>query len=280
MRDFKRAYRAKESGDEAPMRGLMQEYYLRIASEDDRLVPESLFQWFDADDIVANAWEYNWYITTDYTSTGTKGSDLSGAILWAVDHSMNWFLISITARKMELEEQYNETFNMVEMISDKIRWVEVAVETDGQQNIHIYAIKQKMSQRGTFFTFARQKGTKFGSEGIRSKLEGGNKHWRFRQMLPMFQNHKIWFAKQLRESVDMRELLEEIKYTTISGFGSRHDDLVDCVSQVNMIEATYPKKERKKEIKKVGMKPNGINSKIWGKKQNEDGEATAYDSYA
>ena len=100
-------------------------------------------------------------------------------------------------------------------------------------------------------------------------------------MLPMFQNHKIWFAEQLKESPDMRELLEEIKYTTYSSIGSKHDDLLDCISQVGMIEAQYPSKEATKEDK--GHKPiinNPINRKIWSKKHmTSDDTGTSYDSY-
>ncbi len=264
------------------MRKLQQEHYLRIANEEDRLVPDSLLQWINTENIVLNAHQYNWYITTDYTSTGSKGSDLSGAVLWAVGSKGDHFIMDVVGRKMELEEQYNETFNLVEMISDKVRWVEVGVETDGQQNIHIYALKGKMAGRGTFFTFSRQKGSKIGSEGIKSRLEGGNKHWRFRQMLPMFQNHKIWFSEHLRETPAMRELMDEIKYTTYAAINSKYDDLIDCLSMINAMEIVYPAshgEDDMKKKKKVGMKPGGINAKIWGKKQSSQTDGTRYDSY-
>ena len=130
---------------------------------------------------------------------------------------------------------------------------------------------------------ARQKGAKIGAEGIRSRLEGGNKHWRFRQMLPMFQNKKVWFSEQLKETSAMKELLEEIKYTTYSTIGSKYDDGIDILSQINMIDATYPSKEfsgeRTKDSRSVGMKLTGMNAKIWGVKQNKEEQETAYDSY-
>ncbi len=99
-------------------------------------------------------------------------------------------------------------------------------------------------------------------------------------MLPYFQNQKIWFANELKGSLDMNELLEEIKYTTYSGFGSSHDDGADIISQLGMMDIIYPAKNSEAPKKKVGMKSNSINSKIWGKKQNEDENITAYDSYA
>ena len=281
MRDFRRAQLAKDNGNPVPNRKLMQEYYLRIADEEDRLVPDSMLMWFNRQDIIDNAWQYNWYLTSDYTTTGSKGSDLSGCALWAVNSESDHFLVDLVLRKLEVETQYNETFAMVSQTSGYTRGVEVGVEVDGQQDLHILALKDRMPKKNIFFMFAKQKGAKPGARpGIRSRLEGGNKHWRFRMMLPYFQNQKIWFANELKGSLDMNELLEEIKYTTYSGFGSSHDDGADIISQLGMMDIVYPAKNSEAPKKKVGMKSNSINSKIWGKKQNEDENITAYDSYA
>jgi hypothetical protein len=281
--DFIKAKKAADSGNPVPMRKLNQEYYLRISNDEDRMVPESMLRWFDPEGIIARAWEYNWYLTTDYTSTGSKGSDLSGAAMWAVSHDGSWFLMGLILRKMELETQYNETFMMIESMIDKVRWIDVGVETDGQQNIHLYSLEKKMIERNTHFGFAKQKGRVNKNQvGIRSRLEGGTKHWRFRAMLPMFQNNKIWCGNHLRNTPDMRELLDEIKYTTYMGIGTKHDDGIDLISQVNMIDATYPSKEYSgsgDRPKKIGLKPTSMNARIWGVKQNKNNEKTAYDSY-
>ncbi len=281
MRDFLRAKRAEDNGNPVPMRKLNQENYLRIADDRDRLVPESLFKWFNRQDIIDNAWQYNWYITTDYTTTGSKGSDYSGAALWAVNSNQDHFLIDLVLRKLEVEAQYNETFLMAEQTEGYTRGVEVGIEIDGQQDLHVLALQDRMPKRNTFFMFARQKGAKVGAKiGIRSKLEGGNKHWRFRMMLPYFQNGKIWFAKELKGSMDMNELLEEIKYTTYTSIGSQHDDGIDIISQLGAMNITYPSKETKAPVKKIGTRKGSLNAKIWSKKNDGDENETAYDSYA
>ena len=280
-KDFLKAKRALDNGNPVPMRSLMQEYYLRISSDEDRMIQENFIEWFNREDIIVNSWNYNWYITTDYTSTGNNGSDLSCNMLWAVDSNQNHFLMDLMLRKAEVDVQYNETFAMAMQTSAVTRWVEVGVEIDGQQNLHIIGLKERMPKKNFFFTFARQKGSKPGSEGIRSRLEGGNKHWRFRMTLPLFQNHKIWFAKELKGTPDMNELLEEIRYTTYSGFGTEHDDGCDGISQLIMIDIQYPAPgEDYAPKKKIGMKDNWINSKIWKKNQDSGEEATEYDSYA
>jgi len=160
--------------------------------------------------------------------------------------------------------------------------VTVGIEIDGQQNIHLLALKDRMVDRNEYFTFARQKGdVKAGSVGIRSRLEGGNKHWRFRMMLPMFQNNKIWFANELKTTPDMVELLEEIKYTTYDAITSQHDDGIDILSQLNMMEINYPAKNM--DGRGIGMTTKDADGKKWqpwGRKQDENEEAiNMYNSY-
>jgi len=280
MADYKKAKRSADNGNSLPLRKLQQEFYLRISNDEDRMIPETLISYVSRQDIVRRSWEYNWYITTDYTTTGNNGSDLSCNMLWAVGPEGDFFLIDLILRKLELEEQYRETFNMVRQCSGNTRGVEVGVEVDGQQGVHILALKDRMPKSNIYFTMARQKGQKIGSEGIRSKLEGGNKHWRFRMMLPYFQNRKIHFAEELKGSADMNELLDEIKYATYSGFGSKNDDGADGISQLGMMEIMYPAKTIEEPRQQVGMVKSGINAKIWHKQNDDYEDGTAYDSYA
>jgi len=282
MKDYRKAKMAKENGDPKPMRSLMQEFYLKISSEDDRLVPDSYIQWFDRNIILENSWNYNWYLTTDYTTTGHQGSDFSSQGLWAVSSNDDRFLIDLSIRKMEVEDQYRETFSLVRSVYDQVRGVEVGVEIDGQQILHLYALQERMQKYNLYFSFARQKGTSAGSLGIRSKLEGGNKYWRFRTMLPYFQNRKIWFPQQLKNTPDMNELLEEIEYTTHYGINSTHDDGLDMISQLGMIDIMLPTKGEDYTPKKhIGRKNSDINVRLWGfNKQNKDDGENIFSSYA
>ena len=135
--------------------------------------------------------------------------------MWAVGHNNDIFLLDLCLRRQEMEDQYNEVFRMVNYWTrHNSRGITAGIETDGQQKSHILALKERMIKRNEFFTIGSQKGAKIGSEGILSRLEGGSKHWRFRMMLPYFQNKKIWFPRELEDTPDMRELMDEIKYAT------------------------------------------------------------------
>jgi len=239
--DFEDAMIAKDKGNNDPMRKLMQEHYLRISSDEDRMISDKMINWYNRSQMMSKLNQYNLYMTTDFTTTGNAGSDLSGTIMWALGSNNDWFLLDISLRKKELTEQYNDVFSMVNTWTRyNYRGVTVGIEVDGGQRAHIQALKDRMVQRNEWFTIGGQRGAKVGSEGITSRLEGGNKHWRFRMALPLFQNHKIWFPEELRDNPDMKELIEELEYVTYRGFGSKYDDGADCISQLMMLETITP----------------------------------------
>lgn len=230
-KDYLVAKRAEDRGNKMPMRKLLQENYLRISNEEDRMISDRMIQWYRRTDLEKHISAYNIYITTDFTTTGSDGSDYSGIAAWAVGSNSDYFLLDLSLKKLELEDQYNEVFRMAKYYGNLSgRSVTVGVETDGQQKTHIFALKERMVMKNEWFIIGRGKGSKIDAEGINSRLEGGNKHWRFRMILPQWQNHKIWFPRELNDSPDMYEMMEELKYVTYNGFG--------CVSGDTLIGNT------------------------------------------
>ena len=241
MKDFKSALLDKEGGDASAVRSILQEHYLRITSNEDRMIGEQLIQWYSRTAIERKLSSYNVYATTDFTTSGSAGADMSGIAFWAFGPNGDIYMLDLCLRRQELEDQYSELFRMNNYWRRRTRRaIEVGIEVDGQQRAHISAIKSKMILNNEWFTIGRQKGSKPGSEGILSRLESGNKHWRFRMMLPLFQNRKIHFPEELRDTPDMRELMEQIKYATYTGFGTKCDDGADLISQLGMMETIAP----------------------------------------
>ena len=241
MKDFKSALLDKEGGDASAVRSILQEHYLRISSDEDRMIGEQMIQWYSRANLERKLSSYNMYGTTDFTTSGSSGADMSGIAFWALGPNGDYFMLDLCLRRQELEQQYDELFRMNNYWRRKSRTApEIGIEIDGQQKAHISALESKMILRNEWFTFARQRGAKPGSKGILSRLEGGSKHWRFRMMLPLFQNRKIWFPEELRETPDMRELMDQIKYATYTSFGTKCDDGADLISQLGMMETITP----------------------------------------
>ena len=268
MKDFRVAMRSKKSGNNLPMRKLMQENYLRISNDEDRLIPDNFINWYRRADILPKLENYNLYLTTDFTTTGKSGSDFSGQAYWAVSSDMKIYLLDLKLRKMEIQEQYDNVFEMDKAFKvHNSRGADVGVETDGQQDAHVHALKKEMILRSQYFVFARQQGTPRNAnvkDGISSRKEGGNKHWRFRMSLPMFQNGKIHFPEELRHTEDMIELLEELKFVSFSSFGTTHDDGCDLISQLVAIDIHYPSPEMVDEMNKVEAPKQSVRPKLSG----------------
>jgi len=93
--------------------------------------------------------------------------------------------------------------------------------------------------------------------------------------LPLFQNRKIHFPKELEHLGDYKELMDQIKYTTEEGFGG-HDDGPDGISMLTAMEVMYPSARRdSRESKRVLQSEE---SKFWDK-HKEDRDVNAYESY-
>lgn len=212
-----------------------KELMLRVASDTDRLITDDMIQWYDRNLVIKLLDGYSLYMTTDFTTTSSATSDFSAIGLWAVSSNMDYFLLDLCLRRQELQSQYDEVFRMIGTWSRGGRYIEVGVETDGQQQAHIFTLKEMMIKRNQYFSFAKQKGASPSQEGIKSARAAGSKLDRFRYMLPHFQNKKMWFPEQLKEDNEMKEAIKQLKGVTHSGFTNK-DDFNDVVSQLGLID--------------------------------------------
>jgi phage terminase large subunit-like protein len=219
----------------------MQEQMLRVASEEDRLIPDSYINWFDRSSVLANGHLYNFYITTDFTTTGKRGSDYSAMAVWAINSNGDYMLIDLVVQKLELADQYAKLMDLVTKYKKYKQWIEVGIETSGQQRTHIFALKMLMTKQNNYFTIATQKGKT--GEGVMRTKEQGNKFEYFKLMVPAFQNSKMWFANELQGSEDLKELMTELQYLSYNGIGSKHDDALDIISQLSQMNIIIPQYE-------------------------------------
>ena len=235
----------------------MQEMMLRVASEEDKVIkPSMLDNFFTRSDVTSKGALYNWYITTDFTTTGKKSSDFSAMGVWAVSNNGDYMLVDLVVQKLELQEQYMKLLELVRKYKPMTGYINVGIETSGQQKAHIFALKELMAKHNTYFTIATQKGKN--QEGIMRTSSDGNKFEYFMRVVPLFQMNKIWFARELQETADFQELLTELSYVTHLGFGAAHDDALDIVSQLNELNIIIPMGRKldtpmlTNEVKKLG----------------------------
>ena len=263
---IKRAKKAKK------LKLFMQERMLRLTSGTERLVPDHCIQFCDMKVIENNLDGYNIYITTDYTTTSGEGSDFSGVATWAVNSNQDWFMLSLSLRKMGMETQYEITLDEAAKYKRKGKNVEIGVEVDGNQSAHVLALEDRMRKQGTYYSFAKQKGQLDSNrKGILSKNTGVNKHERFRIASQVFLQGKIWLPEHLEKTPDMMEFVSQIKGATHETF-TRSDDGPDLVTQaVVSMHVYYPTYEARHVDKEVH---------YYGTASRVDYQSgSAYDSY-
>lgn len=228
-------------------RGFMQELMCRISDEEELLVRPSEIKWYHRFKKVKDFRYWNFYVTTDFTSSAkvNQDSDFTSMYLWGVDHEGIVYLVDCIVRKMEIEDQYDKLFEMIDKwIGDA--YVEIGVENNGNQRAHLVAVKYKVEKDDKDYGFAMQKGKKgfqAALEGIDSRKMGKTKLDRFKLVAPMIRTGHIMFPEEMRreaeqgvEYEDMKEVLNELKYTSSNGINSAHDDAIDGISQLSAIE--------------------------------------------
>lgn len=226
------------------LREFNQELMLRISSEEDKLVKEDQIQWYSREVLKNNLGSYNIYATTDYTASNNLKGDFSCTMIWAVNSRNDWFLLDLSVKKATIAEQYEPLFRFVREWGSRYgRHVTVGVEIDGQQQLNLHSLKKMMLEYNVYFGFARQIGSPFGKEGISRRQATGAKHEQFMRVHPLFQQHKIYFPEELKESADMKEVLNELSYITYEGIGSKHDDALDCISMIASMDVIAPSED-------------------------------------
>ena len=244
------------------LREFNQELMLRIADKGSRLIDVENLQYISRKAIMENIENYNIYVTTDYTASNSRKGDYSGTFEWAVSSTGNWFLLDLTLRKMGIEEQYEPLINIARRWqSNYNKLVTVGIELDGQQQVNLFTLKKLMIEKKVNFLFARQLGAPYESKGITRRKAGGDKHTQFMRAHPLLEEGKVFFCEELKnkpvmdagnkDKIDFAELLNELTYITYEAISSKHDDGLDCISMLPMMDVIRPMYQAPKAVKRT-----------------------------
>lgn len=269
------------------LREFNQELMLRIADKGSRLIDVDKLQYVSRKDIMDNIDNYNIYVTTDFTASNSKTSDSDNSAIfeWALDSAGNWYLLDLTLRKMGIEEQYEPVFDIARKYRSMYgKQITVGIELDGQQQINLFAIKKMMIEKQVHFNLARQIGAPYESRGITRRKAGGDKHMQFMRAHPLFQDGKIFFCEELtkkekmsrdgKSKIDFEELLDELRYLTYLDITSKHDDGLDAISMLALMDVIKP------AVFVGNYKKASSKHSMWGFEDDDDRpEPSAYAGY-
>lgn len=238
-----------------------QELMLRIMSDDDKVIETSDIQWYDKTALLKMKDNYNFYITTDFATSEKTSADFSVISVWAINNKGYWFWVDGICERQLMDKNLDDLFRLVSIYKP----LSVGIEVTGQQGGFIPLIRREMMDRNIFFNFASQGNS--GQPGIRPNNQ---KFTRFTTVLPWFKSKMMFFPEQDKKSKPMQECMNELGLVSKHGFKSKHDDFIDTISMLSLMEAWRPSEQN-------AMTYND-KSGIW-EDDEEDEPDCAYNSY-
>lgn len=208
-----------------------QEYMLQILSDDTKLIKEADLQWFVSSDILKRISDFNIYISTDFATSEKQHADFSFISVWAVNSNGFKFWIDGICKKQTMDKNIDDLFRLATMYRPQ----SVGVEVTGQQGGFIPWINKEMGIRNIWFTLASHNNSD--AQGIRPTQD---KLTRFNTMVPEFKLKRMFFPIDKKDDPALREMLQELRQTTIGGFKSKHDDAIDTISMLSCMMIWNP----------------------------------------
>jgi len=225
----------KDEYEEAQALGLPanfnQELMLRIMSDEDRLVQDSEILWYKRSSLIQNKSSFNFYITTDFAVSERQSADFSCIFVWGLNHIGHWFWVDGICKKQTMDKNIFDLFRLVALWNPQ----QVGIEVNGQQGGFIPWIQQMMLDKNCFFNIASENNR--GKPGISANT---NKMIRFNIVLPWFKSFQMFFPEEMKETPAMVETVNELSLISKAGIKSKHDDCIDCISQLASLTTWRP----------------------------------------
>jgi predicted phage terminase large subunit-like protein len=215
-----------------------QELMLRILSDEDRLVQDSDILFYDRMPVLQDKASYNFYITTDFATSTKEKADYSVISVWAYSANREWLYVDGILKRQDMAVTINDLFRLVSMYKP----LSVGVEKSGQQKGFISWIKREMIIRDIWFIIASDKEHR--EEGFTCIAD---KLTRFNVALPFIKQGLVKFPTDMKQIPILQEAIQELKAVTYSGIKSKHDDFIDTVSQLPLLNP-YPPSPSKSKV--------------------------------
>ena len=216
------------------MASFLQELMLRITSDEDKLIHPQDIRWYSRTQLLKHRSRFNFYITTDLSTSEKQGADYGVIAVWAYSNNGDWFWVDGTRERQHMDKHIDDLFKLVSQYHP----MSVGIEVSGQQGAFIQWLQGEMMNRNVWFTLASSGNSN--NPGIRPQ---GDKVARFNIVLPWFKQGKIYFPQEGRTTKIIQAYLEELGMITPLGIKSKNDDTVDSVSMLGAMKVWKPSEE-------------------------------------
>lgn len=159
---------------------------------------------------------YSIYTAVDFAISTSSSADKTVITTIALNHQYDWFLIDIRSGRWNPSETIDNLFE----VNAKYNPIEVGIETVAFQKSMSHFITKEMQLRNVFFRITELKNTN-------RKIE------RIKGLEPIIKMGKMYLPID-KDLSDIEELKHQISMTTNEGVKAKHDDHLDCLS--NMLQ--------------------------------------------
>ena len=208
-----------------------QELMLQIMSDENRIVRDEDIVWFEKNEVLKYKHNYNFYITTDFATSEKSSADYSVISVWGINNNGDYLLVDGVCKQQLMDKNIDDLF----VLASVYKPLGVGIEVSGQQKGFVSWIQSEMVKRNVFFNLVSSNNN--GQPGIRPVAD---KFARFNLFLPRIKTKKLWMPKELKDSAWMNEFIDEISKASISGFKSKHDDVLDTISMLASFDVYKP----------------------------------------
>ena len=208
-----------------------QELMLQIMSDENRIVRDEDIVWFEKNEVLKYKHNYNFYITTDFATSEKSSADYSVISVWGINNNGDYLLVDGVCKQQLMDKNIDDLF----VLASVYKPLGVGIEVSGQQKGFVSWIQSEMVKRNVFFNLLSSNND--GQPGIRPIAD---KFARFNLFLPRIKAKKLWMPKELKGSAWMNEFIDEISKASVSGFKSKHDDVLDTISMLASFEVYKP----------------------------------------
>lgn len=251
---------------EGNLKSFQQELMLRITSDESRLVQDADIGWTSRADILNNKQDYNFYITSDFSTSSKQTADYAVLSVWAYSKQSEWIWVDGVVERQSMTQTVNDLFRLCAEYQPQ----GVGVEISGQQQGFVDWLMMEMNNREQYFNLTQ----KDGKPGIRPATD---KLARFNMVVPLFKSKKVKFVEEMRLSRVLGIFLEQISMVTKDGIKGKDD----CVDTVSMLQYMNPWIPSGSATAVSGSQGKELPREVWGSMDADPGatDESNYGSY-
>lgn len=234
---------------ENKLKNFRQELMLRITSDESRLVQDSEILWRPRAPILAQKHNYNFFFTTDFSTSSKQTADYAVISVWAYTPMKEFFWVDGMVERQMMNKTVDRLFELVDQYNPQ----SVGVEITGQQQGFIAWLMNEMIYRDKFFNLTHHNG----QPGIRPATD---KLSRFNMIVPQFKAGKIIFPEELKKTREVGIFLEQISLATRDGIKGKDD----CLDTISMLQYMNPWTSASNDTNQGGIPPANTPDRMWG----------------